>query len=424
MASLRNHRSAASAPVSSLAVVSLLFAATPWLFPSAWGVAFGLAAHLGWFLACEMLAPAARSKIRPAPTAEASRSVPAAAQPPRPTGFADLPVLATFNETGDIKTIRFRRPDGFDFEAGQFVAVRTRIDGKEVSRCYSVSSAPDVRGYFEISIKRQGLVSSALHATARPGALIAVRSPSGAFKYPSSDDRPIVLLAGGVGITPLISMLRHAVHAEPSRPVTLLYSARSDADFAFREELAALARRHPQVAVHLACSKSQSADVYPGRLDADLIRATVADVAHAIYLICGPSRMIDDMKTLLASLGVPAPQIRSEVFEAAVAAAAAREDAPATARSRPVTSAAHQLTCRRSGRTVPISAGQTLLEAAETAGLPIESMCRAGVCGTCRVRVTDGEVDCTSDTLSPGEQAEGFVLACVSTVRSGCTLDL
>jgi ferredoxin-NADP reductase len=425
MASLRNHRRATPAPISSLAVVSLLFAATPWLFPSAAGVGLGMAAHLAWFIACEMLVPKvpAPQRLAPPPPAPKPASVPSPVHP-RPRGFLEVPVLATFNETSDIKTIRLRRPEGFEFEAGQFIAVRTRVDGKDVSRCYSVSSAPDIRGYFEISVKRQGVVSSALHATARPGALLSVRSPNGAFKYPSADDRPIVLLAGGVGITPLMSMLRHAVHTEPSRPVTLLYSARSEADFAFREELTALASRHPQIHVHLACSRSMSPDIYPSRLDADLIRTTVPDVVHSICFICGPGAMIDQTKAVLTGFGVPAAQIRYEVFEAAIAASAAREESPAQAPVRRSASAGHHITCNRSGTRMPITAGQTLLEAAEAAGVPIESLCRAGICGTCRVRVTDGEVDCTSDTLSPDEQAQGFVLACVATASSGCTLDL
>jgi ferredoxin-NADP reductase len=335
-----------------------------------------------------------------------------------------VPVLAVFNETDDIKTIRMVRPEGFDFAAGQFIVVRVRVDGKDCSRCYSVSSPPDVRGYFEISIKRQGLVSNALHATVRPGGLLSVRTPNGAFRYPSGDDRPIVLLAGGVGITPLISMLRHAAFTEPSRSVTLLYSARTEVDFAFRDELVALARRHPQIRVQLASSKTSNPDIYPGRIDAELIRVTVPHIEHSLCFVCGPASMIDEMKRLLGSLGVPAPQIRFEVFAAAVAASAAREEPPAGAEaSRPV-SARHDLKCARSGKTMPIAAGQTLLEAAELAGVALESLCRAGICGTCGTRVTEGDVACPSDALSADERANGFVLACVATAHSNCTIDI
>jgi ferredoxin-NADP reductase len=425
LASLRNHRRAAPGPLSSLAAVSLLFAAAPWLFPTATGVAFGLAAHLAWFIACEWLVPipsTPRKTAQALPEPKASLAL----SPSRPTpqGFVQVPVLAVFSETADIKTIRMARPEGFEFSAGQFLAVRVRVDGKDCSRCYSVSSGPDVGGYLEISVKRQGLVSNALHVMARPGALVSVRRPNGAFKYPSGDDRPIVLLAGGVGITPLISMLRHAIHAEPSRAVTLLYSARTEADFAFRDELAALARRNPQLCVQLASTRSSSPDVYPGRIDADLVRATVPDIAHSICLVCGPLPMIEMMKTVLPGLGVPAAQIRHEVFEAAVAASAARDESPARPVSRRSASARLDVRCARSGKTMPIAPGQTLLEAAEAAGIALESLCRAGICGTCRTRVTEGDVECASDSLSADERAGGFVLACVATAQSNCTIDV
>ena len=134
--------------------------------------------------------------------------------------------------------------------------------------------------------------------------------------------------------------------------------------------------------------------------------------------------MIDHMKALLAELGVPAAQVRHEVFEAAIAASAAREDSTARVEPAHAPSTGHQMRCARSGRTVAIAPGQTLLEAAEAGGVAVESLCRAGICGTCRTRVTEGEVECASDALSAEEQASGFVLACVATARSTCTLDL
>jgi uncharacterized protein len=101
-----------------------------------------------------------------------------------------------------------------------------------------------------MSVRRQGLVSNALHAAVRAGGTPLIRGPAlGVFTYPAEDDRALVLLAGGVGITPLISMLRYAVANAPGRPVTLLYSVRSEAEFAFRDELAAVCRQHSQVKV-------------------------------------------------------------------------------------------------------------------------------------------------------------------------------
>lgn len=391
--------------------------------------------HAVWFGACELLVPKAVLAPPRAAVASTPATRPAAAPPvasparaSAPKGFVQVPVLAVFDETPTIKTVRFVRPDGFDFLAGQFVAVRVRVEGKDQVRCYSISSDPHVRGYLEISVKRLGLVSNALHATARPGGMLSVKAPAGAFRYPAGDDRPIVLLAGGVGITPLVSMLRHAVAHEPTRPVTLVYCARGEAELAFRDDIKAMARRHPQVRVCFAVSQGSSdASVYPGRIDGSLLETAVSDLVHSLVFICGPTQMIRDMTALLARVGVPASQIRSEVFDAAAAAAAGLSrggDAEMRAPPPPRRSAGHRMTCARTGAEVPIRAGQTILEAAEENGVPIESLCRAGVCGTCRVQVGAGEVECKSTTLDAADRDSGFVLACVTTVKSDCTVSL
>lgn len=451
LSALRNHRSSGTGVFSSLTIVSLCLTATPWLFPSRWGLAFGLAVHAVWFAGCEFLTLPAPAAARPAPRssgAATSRPVrtplqatPADAPrvPAAVRGFVQTPVLATFDETPDIRTIRLRRPDDFTFEAGQFVPIRVRVDGKDYVRCYSISSSPMSSGFLEVSVKRQGLVSNALHVTARPGAVLSIKAPNGAFKYPAGDDRPIVLLAAGVGITPLVSMLRHAAHTEPSRPVTLVYGAQDSTHLAFRDELASIVRRHPPVKVVYALTReaTSSPAFYPGRIDAALLRATVPDIVHSIAFICGPNAMIDSMKALLAELGVPPAQIRHEVFEAAIAAAAGvREQrivaspAVGSRHARPVRPAPAfgdtgvSMHCLPCDQTVAVQAGQSLLEAAEGAGVEMPSLCRAGVCGTCRVRVTEGDVDCESTTLDETDVGQGFVLACVAQARTDCTVHL
>jgi len=331
-------------------------------------------------------------------------------------------VLAVLDEAPDIRTFRFARPDGFDFVAGQFLAVRVRADGRDHVRCYSISSAPHERGFLEISVKRQGLVSHTLHATLRPGCLATLKAPAGSFTYPADDDRGLLLIAGGIGITPVLSMLRHAVAVEPSRPVTLLYSAQSVEALAFNGEIRQLARRHPQVRAYFAITRGGGApDMYPGRIDESLIQASVPDVPHSVAMICGPQPMIDGLRRTLTSLGMPASQVRSEVFEAAVAATAGV--AARRAERVPTPAIAHDVTCARSGTSVRAADGQTLLEATEAGGVEIDSLCRSGVCGTCRTRVLEGDVECGSSMLDDTDKAGGFVLACVSHVRSDCVIE-
>jgi ferredoxin-NADP reductase len=423
LAALRNHRQVGPGAISLLALFSLAFASTPWLYPSVPGLGIGLGLHAVWFLICEQFAsPAVAKRAAGGPAPARPSAPPTRPAPVRPSGFTPVPVIAVLDEAPDIRTFRFARPDGFDFTAGQFLAVRVRIDGREHVRCYSISSAPEARGYLEISVKRQGLVSSTLHATVRPGTQVHLKAPAGAFRYPSADDRPIVLLAGGVGITPLISMLRHAVQTEPQRSVTLVYSAQTEEQLAFRDEIRLLARRHPHLSVFFAASRGSGlSDVYPGRIDDALLNAAIPDAAHTIAMICGPQPMIDRMRELLLARGMPPAQVRAEAFEAAVAVAASAADghAPAPAAGE----SAHDVTCERSRRTVRVAAGQSLLEAAEAAGVAIESLCRSGVCGTCRTRVVSGEMRCASSMLDDADRQSGFVLACVSHPHTNCVIE-
>jgi ferredoxin-NADP reductase len=421
LAALRNHRQVGPGAISLLALLSLAFASTPWLYPSVPGLGIGLGLHAIWFLVCEQFAsPAVAKRAAAAPVPARPSAPPRPAAPVRPPGFTAVPVLAVLDEAPDIRTFRFARPDGFDFTAGQFLAVRVRIDGREHVRCYSISSAPEARGYLEISVKRQGLVSNMLHATVRPGAQVHLKAPAGAFRYPSADDRPIVLLAGGVGITPLISMLRHATQTEPQRSVTLVYSAQTEEQLAFRDEIRLLARRHPHLRVFFAASRGSGlSDVYPGRIDDALLGAAIPDPAHTIAMICGPQPMIDRMRELLLARGMPPGQVRSEAFEAAVAVAASPDTPAPAAGAGP----AHDVTCDRSRKTLRVAPGQSLLDAAEAAGVTIESLCRSGVCGTCRTRVVSGEMHCASSMLDDADRQNGFVLACVSHPQTNCVIE-
>jgi ferredoxin len=178
--------------------------------------------------------------------------------------------------------------------------------------------------------------------------------------------------------------------------------------------------------------------IYRGRIDETLLQAVVPELVHSIAFICGPKPMLEGMRTLLAQLGVPDPQIRFEVFQAAVAVAAGlateRQPEPAAVAvaeagavapvSAPVATGCHDMFCAKSGSQVPVQAGQTLLEAAEDAGVDVPSLCRAGVCGTCRVQVTAGDVNCESTMLGDDDREAGYVLACVTTCKSDCTVQV
>ena len=433
---LRLHRSSDGSQTIALLFPSVVFSSTPWIFPSWAGLMVGLILHWLWFVACENLlkVPVPVAAARPpakTPTV-ATPGVPPKAPPKTaaPSDIVQVPVFAVFKESPDITTFRMARPEGFDFSAGQFVTVSVNVDGRPVTRCYSISSGPEAIGYLEISVKRQGLMSGTLHATIRPGSMIKIRKPAGTFVFPEEDDRPLTLLAGGVGITPLMSMLRHGVISAPTRPITLLYSVNGQTDVVFAEELRWLAKRHPQIEVVITTTEGpHSADYHSGRIDRQMLVDHVQDLGNNVFLLCGPPPMIESMQSILADLGVAENQIRHEAFEAAVAASQRAvetvhvDQAIESATNDKVTAGKYDLKLTNSGRTLAADAGQSLLETCEASGVEIQSICRAGVCGTCRTRVVDGNVRCDGVALDEADRSEGFVLACVAWPESDCAIE-
>jgi len=392
LALLRKHRSAPRR-FSPIVVPGFLLVALPWVFPAPAALAAFLAGHLLWFAVCE--------RAFPPPD-------------PVPPGYTEVKVLGVADQTDDIRTFRLERPRGFDFKPGQFLTVQVRLGGKPMVRCYSICSPPESKNFLEISVKRQGAVSGALHATLRRGSTLLVRRPAGPFVYPEGDGRPLVLLAGGVGITPLISMLRHAVVADPGRDVTLVLSVKTPEDVPFRAELAEIAARHPHARVVFAVTRGAAGPgMHAGRVDVDLLLRITGGPGRAVYCICGPLPMIDGMKRLLASLGVPDEQVHAEAFQSAVDSAASAGGAKV-----PV-----NLRLERTGRTVRVPPGRSILEAAEAAGAEIPTSCRAGVCQSCRTRLLAGEAECEAPALDAQDRDNGYIYPCVAWAKNDCTID-
>jgi len=262
-------------------IPSFLAAATPWFFPAPGSVLAVLAADALWYFAAGRLHSAGGA----GPVAR------------RATPATMLRVLGRRRETDEIQTFRLERPPGFDFQPGQYLTVVVPVEGRLVSRCYSICSAPSEPRHLDISVRKQGLVSAALHESVLSGGTIAARKPAGKFVYPGDTRRPIVLLGGGVGITPLLSMLRHAAASDPGRDVTLLLSVRTGDQIPFRAELEDLGRRPGLRVVVTATRGGAVPPVRSGRLDLDFVRREVRDPAACVFCMCGPGEMIDGFKT-------------------------------------------------------------------------------------------------------------------------------
>jgi uncharacterized protein len=325
---------------------------------------------------------------------------------PKPAADADpwqaFRIARIVDESSVIRSLTLAPVDGraVAHQAGQYLPIRITPPGAQepARRNYTLSVAPSDAGY-RISVKRDGLVSSHLH-TLREGDVIEARAPAGGFTIDAAERRPAVLLAAGIGVTPMLAMLRHLVHegrqAGHIRPAWFFHSARSVSERAFDAELSALVEAG-QSAIRLIRLLSDAKAAAPGDYDR-IGRINMATLTASLpfndydFYLCGPASFMQEMYDGLRGFNIADARIHAEAFgpaalqrrpdhgEAALPAAS-----PAT---RPVTVA-----FARAGREAVWTPGSgTLLDFAEANGLSPEFSCRNGSCGTCRTRIIAGEV--------------------------------
>jgi ferredoxin-NADP reductase/predicted pyridoxine 5'-phosphate oxidase superfamily flavin-nucleotide-binding protein len=311
-------------------------------------------------------------------------------------------------ESRNIRSIYLEPNDGAGlpvFLAGQHLPLRFTIDGEVHIRTYSLSSAPS-DGFYRISVKREGLISSHLHEQIRVGDVLEARAPQGHFTVAPQEQRPLVLLAAGVGITPLLSMLREVVYqglrTRGIRPTLLLQSSRSLADQPFRRELDRLLETAGDSVRILRLLSQPEADLQEGedfdvrgRIDGTVLRNLLdaEDFDQLDFVLCGPGAFTQGLYDTLRELDVRDAQIHAETFGPSTLKRQADPDAivieqpPAATTSVPVV-------FERSAKEARWQPdGGSLLELAESRGLRPEFSCRGGSCGTCKTRLVSGAVN-------------------------------
>ncbi|MEE1799021.1 2Fe-2S iron-sulfur cluster-binding protein [Streptomyces sp. JV176] len=321
-------------------------------------------------------------------------------------------------ETPTVRTLVLEDAAGeaerFDFHPGQFFTLVTDVEGQPVRRAYSASSVPGATR-LELTVKHVegGRFSTHAHRGLRPGDRLAVRGPSGTFHTPAQAPEHLVLIAAGSGITPMMSMIRTRL-SDPAAAggIHLLYSSRSPEDIIFGDELTRMEKDCPDrlTVTHVLTRRD-------GRLDTEGVRRWVtglslSDSAH--HYVCGPDALMDTVQVVLRHLGVPDELMHQERFTGGAAA--------------PTAAAPQEMRIEKEGSLVGaavVEPGQTLLDAALAAGLPMPYSCTVGNCGACMVRIRSGEVTQPEHTcLTPEQKAEGYVLTCVGCPLSKVTLDL
>lgn len=342
-----------------------------------------------------------------------------------------LRVSNIFVETPAIKTLRLVNPAGgsipFSFIPGQFLTLAVALAGKTTKRSYTIASSAAQRDYVEITVKRedQGVVSRYLCDRSAPGDLLQIAAPQGRFTFSGTEAESIVLIGAGVGITPLMCIIRSLTDRGWNRDMFLLFACRSTEDFVFRDELERLQKRHANLHVVATMTRSDGTVWMgpKGRLTKELIAQSVPDLPARRIHICGPSAMMDATRAMLADLGVKPGQVFTEAFGPAEKRAV-RQSAVQTAMVEAPPETTPVVSFAISQKAAPLPADTSVLEAAEHVGVSIDNSCRAGTCGLCKVKLLKGTVTmAVEDSLSPEEKSQGIILACQAKSRSNLEVE-
>jgi uncharacterized protein len=353
-------------------------------------------------------------------------------------GWRKLSVARRVIESSDVVSLHLVSADGsalLPFAPGQFLTFRLPgREGRPVPRNYSISSDPADLSHYRISVKREpeGLGSGHIHDAMAVGATVEVTGPKGDFVLNQSDSNPVLLLAGGIGVTPLLAMA-HVLAKEGKRPAYLFHACRDAKVQPFGAELAELSRKASNLKVSTRLERTESKDASSpnfageGRVTRALLRENLPLDAYQAYL-CGPKPFMQAMYDCLVSLGLPEDRIAYEFFGPAIKLEAHPETVlPADSKPLQETlpsrgAGADSVTFSQSSLAAEWN-GQhrTLLDFAEAQGLTPAFSCRNGICNTCLTEI-EGKVRYVDEPLD--EPGPGKALLCCSVPDGPVTLKL
>lgn len=322
-------------------------------------------------------------------------------------------------DAADTATFTFRAPSGawFDYQPGQFVTLDLPVLGGNLRRTYTISSSPSRPLSISVTVKAQkdGIGTRWMLDHLKPGMKIKAYGPSGIFSFHRHPARKYLFVSAGSGITPMMSMTTWAWDSGEMPDIVFVHAARRPSEIIFRERLENFANRVPGLKLRFTVEEPDPFRTwhgYQGRLSQIMLGLMAPDYLEREVFCCGPEPFMQSVRDMLVSLGFDMEHYHQESFGAPVRTEA---EAPVLDDVVPDADASALVTFAASGISAPCAQTDTILEVAKRSGLNIPSGCTFGLCGTCKVKKTEGHVHMVHNGgISDDDIAAGYVLACCS----------
>jgi len=339
--------------------------------------------------------------------------------------FHPLTVKEVRRETNDCVSIAFDIPpaleETFAYQHGQYVTLRTFINKEEIRRSYSLCSSP-LEKEWRVAVRKveEGIFSAYANEQLKAGDVLEVMPPIGKFTSTlnATHKKDYVGIAAGSGITPVLSIIKTLLQAEPFSSFTLVYGNRSKNSIIFKEELEALKNKYISRfrVIHVLSRERTDAPINFGRIDAgkcDALFGKLVNIDADAFFICGPEEMIHTVTAFLEQKQVDRKKIHFELFTTA-----GQKSKASNKKKEGDSGPQCKVTVRLDGRSLDFSLpfnSSNILDAALQQGLDLPYACKGGVCCTCRAKLVEGEVDMEVNYgLEPEEVMQGFILTCQS----------
>lgn len=317
-------------------------------------------------------------------------------------------------ETPSTKSFRLTSADGYlpPFQAGQYINLFTDIGGVRTSRPYSIASAPNQSGYYEIAVRRidDGFVSNYLLEELKVGTLLQSSSPAGNFHYnPLYQGDNLVFIAGGSGITPFMSMIRELADRNEARRIYLFYGSRVEEDVIYLDELKRIASAHKNFSYDIIISEPAAG--YTGKkgfISADMIKDTISSEV-GMFFVCGPEAMYNFCLPEVGKLSVPSRKIRVEIM-GAPRDITLQPGWPENVKAKDIFRVSI-----RGRKSINAKASEPLMVSLERSGITIPALCRSGECSLCRTKLLSGKVFQPNGVkLRKSDKRFGYIHPCMA----------